>query len=184
MPMGNEIHLGFIGVKNIFGVCKKLGLSVLDYEDAPITLEDFKLDSSRGLECIDTSSLDDKVTQAYENTLADLGYTFNKQKKYGRFLYIINTPWGERKSYGWRLNLYYDEDEAEDSIEDISFGINLTSRYFPTLLDLGNEHGTIGNTIMFGTYPISYALTKAEKEIIKAIPEFKDAVPYIRAIFY
>jgi hypothetical protein len=55
--------------------------------------------------------------------------------------YDLLTPFGRRTSVGLTFALLYDPFEVGDRPQDAAFGICLTARYYPALLDLANPHG-------------------------------------------
>jgi len=183
MPADREIHLGFIGPDAIYNTIDTLGLQVLDWaEENPTTTSALR---SKPFDLFDFEGQSyDKIhailREAYQAVAARLGWTFVGTTDNDYMLY--DTPYGRRQTGGFSLCLQYDEDEIGDEPQDVTLGINLSSRYFPTVLDIESAHGVMRSVIEFET--LQPRIEICREEIVKRLPAFAEAKVFIREIFY
>lgn len=191
MPCGTEIHFGYVGKESVEKFLDTIGWKVVDYtsdNNDIISFKDFlKTCSEDSIELSDNNYMKNQLRIAYENVLTDLEWEFkidNTKKSYldlNRY-YDVNSVYGHRTSVPFEAEVTYDPLEMNESIEDITFGVALSSRYYPCLLDMEDPHGAL-YTIVF-TEEFSKKIDLCKKRIIEQIPEMKDAVIFIREKFY
>lgn len=182
MPAACEIHLGFIGPKAIYDTIDALGLEVLDIDGNPTTTDDLRSNSFDLIEFEAESliKIEDLLDEAYKAVASRMGWTFVGQGHGAHTVY--DTPFGRRETSSFSLCLTYDNDEIGDRPEDATIGVNLSSRYFPTVLDIDDEHGGLGTVIDIGS--LMPQIDICREEIVKRLPAFGEAKVLIREIFY
>lgn len=179
MPLDKEIHFGFIGSAAIVNAAAALGIRLYDEETGtPLTAT--TLTAPSGWIELDTKPIDTLIEEAYEAIASRLGWSL--VMKTANNHYIYNTPKGERETVSFNLHIQFDTNEVGDEDEDITMGLNLSARYYPTVLDGENVHGGLGPTIDIEALMPTIAICK--EEIIKRLPAFQDAKIIIRDIFY
>ena len=180
MPADIEIHFGFIGPKAICDAFKALNMDLVDYDErTKITEHNFSENSDFDY---DANDHDQAIKEAYEAIVTRLGWTIKDFKKDYLSTYILDTPYGLRETHPFGMNIQYDTGEIGDEIEDASFGIRLSARYRPCILDIENPHGGLRPTVPLDD--LQPVIEICKEEIIKRIPVFKNAKIYIRHIFY
>lgn len=180
MAYGNEIQFGVIGQSNVFDLVRRLNLEVKTYDDekliAPADYDTLNVIDNEVW--IETDGIDDvlrdSLRQAHDRAMDDAGYIFKgydkSDKSYSRKDYpIYETPWGLRQVSPFRLNYIFDKHEMGESPDDMSIGIALSSRYYPTFLDLKDAHGGIYNIDLREALKAS---KNAISIICEEIPEF------------
>ena len=193
MPSGLEIHYGYPSPEKAWDfVSRRSDLEMVNYDDGgdPLSLEDFlagKIEDGRP-EPTESPAFDALVEQAFYNTLGALGWSYVKVKnKYNPSKYdlVVDSPWGKRDARPWHCYVIYDPSEMGEDPQHLSLGINLSSRYFPGILDMKSTHGTIYENIVFDTNNDLWKRAEVcKQEIIKLIPEMHDGEFYIREIWY
>jgi hypothetical protein len=179
MPVDREIHFGFIGPAAIYKLVEELDVPVQTYDEAPTTLKELR-QAPFDLFEMDITKIEPVLEEIYDAITARLGWTKTGQNDQGYTIY--QTPFGERVASSCWLCLNYDPDEIGDEPEDATIGINLSSRYFPCILDIENPHGTLGNVVDFDALVSQIAICR--EEIVKRLPAFADAKVFFREIFY
>lgn len=182
MPADREIHLGFIGPQAIYNTIDALGLAVLDWHENPTTTNALRAKPFELFEFEENSlaTINDALEEAHKAVAARLGWTYVGQSANNYATY--DTPFGRRETGCFSLCLVYDEDEIGDEPEDATIGVNLSSRYFPTLLDIESPHGALGSVIDFDALVPQIAICR--EEIVKRLPVFGEAKVFFREIFY
>lgn len=187
MPIGNEIHFGFVGVEDTLKAAHALGMitseKLVEYQsNQKKFLDVVNFGGEKEIQLV-PDRYDTLLMDVYENTLTRLGWTFSKPIQNGRY-YLVESPYGERTAVPFGMNFLYDPDEAGDYPEDVSLGVSLSSRYFPTLLDMESTHGGLSNSIIMNTE--SPIIETAKVEILYAFPQFRVLKPqvFLRTIFY
>ena len=181
--MDKEIHFSVVGPKNIFALANSLELELFNSDGCDITLQDFLNDPDNGIEIGDKNlpELSEKTKESWLNAIAKKGWPVSL-RTIGSGYYIIDSEFGKRESSPWSFDIQFDPHEVGDRPEDATMGINLSSRYFPTFLDMHNMHGTLGSIIDFEA--LHKDIEIAKEEIIKLIPEMADAKIVTRDIWY
>jgi len=183
MPADREIHLGFIGPDAIYSAVDTLGLQALDWQDdKPTTTSALHSKPFDRFEFDEQSyeKIDAILREAYQTVAARLGWTFIGTTNDDDMLY--DTPYGRRQTGGFSICLTYDPDEIGDEPQDATIGIDLSSRYSPTVLDIENAHGGMRSVIEFEE--IQPRIEVCREEIVKRLPAFAEAKIFIREIFY
>jgi len=185
MPADKELHFGFTGPKEIWDAVQNIDGRLLN-ELEPMTFDLLQSSTFDTVEFEPSDSLKAALTRAYENTLTRLGYRFQKSTEayLSDRYYDINTPWGVRTAHSWDLCIQYDPDEIGDALDEMTLGVDLSSRYFPCLVDLKDPNGTLGSVVKIKSLMEMDATKIAIEEIIKAIPYFANAELYLRDIWY
>lgn len=190
MPFDREIHLGYVGPDKVFDFIQRMNLTVVDREDDPVkqTANQFR----QNPEGFDISTADKiilipKLRTAYINTIQAFGWQHGKivgknTANDSRYIGIIS-PWGNREAVVWDLDVYFDPHEVGDSAEEITLGVDLSGRYFPTMLDMKDPHGTMGSVITFNQELLD-KVKVCKDELVKEIPELYDAELYVKERFY
>lgn len=130
MPMGQELWLGVTGDDARLACNAILG--------TPFKTEKQFLRELSDLDDEAIASHNGALDACYTEALRALGLTPLSTK--GDYL-VVQTPLGKRQMSGWTLGLQYDPDEVGD--EHATLGVGLSGRYFPTLLDWRDPHGTL-----------------------------------------
>lgn len=189
MPADREIHFGFPTAAKAWAWADRIGLPMSDEGGAAIALQEWLAnsdDSDLYLD-VDTSRFDGPLRAAFMDTIQDMGWQTGRITGGGRgsrddhYVGVI-TPWGNREAGVWGLYTHYDPVELGDRPEDLSIGVNLSSRYFPAILDMESEHGSFGTIVLDQAFMDRIAVCK--RNLIKHIPELDGAEIYIREIFY
>lgn len=183
MPADFEIHLGFVGPKAIYDAIETLNIPIYSFsDDSPVTVDALRSEPFKLFEIDETDlgPVADALQEAYMAIAARLGWSFIRHED--EAYTIFDTPYGQRKTSPFSLCLCYDEDEIGDEPEDATFGINLSSRYYPSVLDVKNPHGTIGTTVDLESMAPEIKICR--EEIVKRLPAFADAQVFFRQIFY
>lgn len=187
MPCDREIHFGFVGPSDVFNFADKIGSKITDRDGNTITADQFIAATDRCAD-FDDSDFRKKLRTAFINTVIALGWETGKiqspstLKNNQNYIGVVS-PWGNRAAGIWDLDIQFDPYEIGDTAEDISFGVNLSSRYFPSILDMKNEHGALGSSIILNKELLD-KIEICKQMLIDQIPELSDAVIYIRDIFY
>ena len=160
MPMGMEIVLGVVGpeatTKTLMAMFPELKEEEIDLEDS-----DFTYDRIFYL-CKD---INEQLKTAQRRMLASAGFTNLKE---GRGGYIsATTPVGRREFAALDLRIIYDPHEVGQDLEDICFGIALSSRYYPRFLDWKYPSG---GSVCLAFREDDGMFKIARKEIGKVVP--------------
>jgi hypothetical protein len=140
MPSYEVMVFGFRGTEAIAKAAADLGVVVPDLE--------------RGyMNCRRAKEIDAVLKgihlKVLEEMAADLpGLAYNGEKPYlsfdpERLLPEYETPWGKRSVIPIQLSYCYDPDECGDDPEDAVYGVALSARYWPSLLDMHDQHGSL-----------------------------------------
>jgi hypothetical protein len=186
MPYDKELHFGFVGPEKCFDFAERIKAKIVDYKDKPTTVSKFRQKKyTINIDYDDTIKL--KLRTAFTNSISSLGW------KIGTILnstlssdtdYIgVISPWGDRAASVWRLKCQYDPHECGETPEELTFGVNLSSRYFPSIIDIIDEHGTLGSVFILNK-DLFDKIEICKQELIKEIPELYNAEIYLREIFY
>jgi hypothetical protein len=129
-----------------------------------------------------SGSFEKPLKAASIETLAALEWkTFKLENDLNGVMIGVDSPWGARRARVWRMNVGFDPDEMGDT--ELTLGVNLSSRYYPSILDMQDESGTLGNCFSFNKEN-NRKIEICKEQIIKQIPEMHDAEVYIRQLFY
>ena len=190
MPFDREIHLGYVGPDKVFDFIDRMKFRLVNNNDVVINLskDDFrKTEDQFYINDADISVLQPKLRKAYMNTIRAFGWDYGKivgakRADAARYIGVIS-PWGNREAVVWGINVYYDPYEVSDTTEEITLGVDLSGRYFPTMLDMKDPHGTMGSVITIDNDLLNNVKI-CKDELVKEIPELYDAELYIKEIFY
>ncbi len=179
MPSGREVHLGFPTAEKAWAWADRIGLPIADEDGAIFTMQEWLEDPTEfGLE-IGTSRFEDHLRAAFLDTIQEMEWRAVE----GSGHYVkVSTPWGDRQAGVWNLNMLYDPGEIGDDPEDLSIGVNLSSRYFPAILDMQREHGTLGTIVLDQEF--MHCIEVCRRNLLKHIPELEGAEIYVREIWY
>lgn len=190
MPAHYELHYGYPDLESACSFLIRENISIVaESEDSAHKYQDAELIRKISASDYCWSPADDwdrvenKLHQAWLDSIDELGWKIlGHVNRWGDDIPLLDTPYGQRETSGWNLVVQYDPDEVGDTIEQLSIGVNLTSRYFPIYLDMSDPHGTIPlvfNTLMEGRIEV------AKRNIKKHVPSIgSDAVLFVRDIFY
>ncbi len=184
MAYGIEIHFGFTNPKDAFDFCDRSGFTVIDFNEVvsgPLSVEDFLDNPEAGPEFTNEVSVDiqKRCENVHEAILKSLGWTFEERDS--RY-YTVDSPYGVRQSSPMRLFFHYDPAEMGDEPKDLTLGFNLTSRYYPCILDMEDPHGAI-YTVGFDQ-EMNRRLEICRAQIIAEFPQAHNGVVYIRQLHY
>jgi len=132
MPTGNELWLGVsdeaarLALNSVFGT----SFSKKEWPGCVRFSGELLYDMFR--------PLNSKLNACYPEALRALGLTIMGTSHDGDT--VVGTPNGRRDMDGWSIGLQYDPIEVGSPPV---FGVALTGRYFPTLLDWRSEYGTL-----------------------------------------
>jgi hypothetical protein len=191
MPYGKEIHFGFVGPEKSFAFATRIRSEMLDNNDKSITLEKFMKVNTGKKRFTSGVSLKDvgfnpKLKIAFINTVHAFGWTtgtlVDSTLPPDQYIGVIS-PWGNRAASVWSLDCQYDPHENYEIPEELTLGVNLSARYFPSILDMKDEHGTMGSCIVLDKEFFD-KVEICKRELIAQIPELYDGEIYIRDIFY
>jgi hypothetical protein len=110
-------------------------------------------------------------------------YGSETEKDLGVFSNFVQTPWGRWEFTPMWLDLSYDRYEVHDTDETAVFGVYLSARYCPCLLDMHSEHGGLEAEIDEDEYQKNFLMWVAGKAERMVIPEYdwdKEAMPWQR----
>ena len=180
MSLYPSLILGWYGQKAVADAIAALGLTVTCHGKPanPLLLTQMVDDSTHF--SINTDIYTQPLHHAWTQTAVLLEWTCTETTKRDAPRYVLSTPWGMRESTGFSLQLQYDPEYAHDTPADISFGIPLSSLYFPGLLDMKNEHGGLPNVIAMDAY--HHAITLAQDTVARTMLYFATAKPFVRII--
>ena len=190
MPYDKEIHFSVVGPTDVFALADHLNLDIemlTSIKDKKITEQEFLLNPKNSIQLGDRNykAINVKVEEAWHNALARRGWTTSPCTQYpyndGDYFYI-QTEYGTRISSPWSLGIEYDPHEVYDSPEEMTMGVDLSSRYRPVFLDMANEHGALGSTICLED--MNNDIIIAKEELIKLVPELANNKVIFRDIFY
>lgn len=154
MAYGMEVWIGWRGGKRIVPLLNLLGFTaerlglVLNFEEGVDPEKEYMaalIESGAHHEMID-AHIKKRLKVAHKAALEAAGFTPLGQDDRGYDVY--DTPLGKRTFGTWELALFHDEEEVGTDFDTCLFGVNLSSRYFPTFLDWENEHGTLEPAIV------------------------------------
>ena len=174
MPAYSEIHLGFVGRSAVSNAIAALGIVCNDgtQPTAQDLINGFNFDNT------DVDKLNPQIEAAYMATASRLGWVHLATDSQFR---DFDTPHGKRRTSIFGLSFNYDTDEIGDEPDDCSLGINLSARYFPTVLDISDPHGGLAPS-----NDLARLLSHAEickQEIVKRLPAFEAAHIHLREVF-
>ena len=187
MPYDRELHFGYVGPDKVFEFADRVGVPMCDHEGLAITLESFRANPNDGAD-FDTNRFDAALRRAFIGTIESLGWEHGKVTLNGviqnnpRYIGVMS-PWGAREAGVWRLQAIFDPNEMGDTPEQLTLGVNLSSRYFPSIIDMEDQHGTIGPVLTFDK-ALFDKIEVCKRELIKEIPELYDAEVFLRDKFY
>ena len=194
MPFDREIHFGYVGPTQVWDFASRIGANIIDDSTRTtriITEADFRTKPQRAqLDPAVCTKYKPLLRKAYCNTILAQGWQIipakniaNKQGPHCKDHIYVNCPWGIREARLWDIDIYFDPHEVGDGVEEVTLGVNLSGRYFPTMLDMKDPYGAMGSIILFNqTLMDQIAICK--RELIAAIPEMQDAEVYVKEIFY
>jgi hypothetical protein len=184
MPYDIELHFGYPTSKQSFEFADRLGeYFTFNGQRKSMNMgqwEDFLKNDQRAIEI--SGSFENPLKTAFIETLAELEWkTFKLENDLNGVMIGVDSPWGARRSRVWRMHSMFDPDEMGDT--ELTLGVNLSSRYYPSILDMQDESGTLGNCFSFNKEN-NRKIEICKEQIIKQIPEMHDAEVYIRQLFY
>lgn len=170
MAFGSELILGFHNLPKIFEFVN--AVTGFSYNEENVDV--FKIDEAL------TSFREKELREAFMKANADIGYKYLglQAGEYYKDYPIFETPWGQRLTDPWILYFTYNE----DCIPYV--GVNLSSRYLPTIFDIQDPHGT------FSEYPLVFNeitmknIDICKKHIFEVIPEMTTAEAFLVEKFY
>lgn len=164
MAYDNELILGFryVDYKPVCGVSANLENNLLVPEDR--------------LEAINTA-----LGKAHENALKRAGFT-KLSARPGRAYQAWQTPLGLREFAKFRLELFFDEGEMNETEDEAIVGVAVSGRYFPTFADWEDASGTLF-PIVFDE-KLNRLMSIAREEIESVLPEFNKAVWIVKLRHY
>ena len=171
MAYGIEIHLAFVGAEKIVELLNNLGF---EFEVDGFIQE--CEDNCNSFEFIE--DMNQHARKAHNEAAKMSGWTLVKDDVR---LPEYMTPYGHRKVAPFDFGIYFDTDTMGETPEDMTMGVALSGRYFPTFLDIENAHGTIYN---FSLDKNKAQIDLAREEIVKELPFMKDAEVILREIYY
>jgi hypothetical protein len=187
MPADREIHFGYVGPDKAFDFVERIGCKFKGDNGRTITKKAFITSGSSSINITDYKKLEPKLRRAYVNTIVALGWKIvpiNDHPVYQNDRHIgVESPWGYRTASPWDLYPHFDPNEMNESVDELTIGVNLSSRYTPTLLDIKDKNGTLGSSLIINKTLLD-TIEICKRELIKEIPEMHDAEVYIREIFY
>lgn len=119
------------------------------------------------------AALGDVLVDAHMNLLPKLVLAAGIEYRAGDGLIEAMTPSGLREFNPLSFEFFYDPDEMGDDEDTAVFGIAVTGRYVPTLLDWENENGTLSPLWLNNEMLLRMSIIKAE--LVKVIPTLEDA---------
>lgn len=187
MPYDRELHFGYVGPNKVFEFADRIGVPMSDRESLAITLESFRANPNDGAD-FDTNRFDAALRRAFIGTLDALGWEHgdiivNGVTKHDKKYIGVKSPWGIREAGIWRLHSQFDPYEMGDTPEQLTIGVNLSSRYFPSIIDMEDPHGTLGSVFKLNK-ELFDRVEICKRELIKEIPELHDAEVFLRDKFY
>lgn len=193
MPVDREIHFGYPSAKRAFEFASGVGVNIVDLNnELPVDYKEFlAADDSVRYARYDFNPgtrYDTALHNAFLNTLVELNWETGEiveLKSYANSdKYVgVKSPWGNRIARIWSLHSIYDPVELGDEKANFSIGVNLSSRYKPSILDMDNPHGGLDNAIVLNR-DLFDRIDTCKRCLIDAIPELHDAEIFIRNVFY
>lgn len=194
MPFDREIHFGYVGPTRVWDFASRIGADIINYSTHTtriVTEVDFRTKpQSAQLDPNVCAKYEPLLRQAYCNTILAQGWQIipakniaNKQGPHCNDHIYVNSPWGIREASFWNIDTYFDPHEVGDGVEEVTLGVCLSGRYFPTMLDMKDPYGTMGSVILFNQDLVNL-IDICKRELIGVIPELHDADVYIKEIFY
>lgn len=155
MPHYTVAIFGVQGPQAILDATQAIGVTLRDMDKKDGTGKGAVLTTVEDIcEALENCSLDldvpDTLTArldaAFVAAIAMLAGTTHQGTftEYRRTCHKVDTPFGPRVSTGFAFEIAHDNGECGDELDDAIFGIPLSSRYKPVLLDLHSAHGGIG----------------------------------------
>lgn len=141
MPSYASIYFGFRGEEAGRAAAAALGLT--------LDLEEGVGEAEPGRKAAIRAALEEIHLKAVGRLAETMpGFTYLGKKPYwshdpSRLYHTYDTPWGRRTISPMGLCLSFDPDEIGDEPEDAVFGVGLSSRYLPGLLDMDDENGSL-----------------------------------------
>lgn len=191
MPVDREIHFGYPSAERAFEFAERIKVSIVDLDDNAVVDYNKFLAVNDNERCVDFNPgtrYDTALHNAFLNTLVELNWETgeiveprsyaNSDKYVG-----VESPWGNRIARIWSLHSIYDPVELGDEKANFSIGVNLSSRYKPSILDMDNPHGGLDNAIVLNR-DLFNRIDTCKRCLIDAIPELHDAEIFIRNVFY
>lgn len=188
MATGNELFIGFHGLRDVTTALATLGVTEVEFEGLDANDEDGLVTAQLAdladpdatdnwlnwdlqdliLDKLDCSKTGTAVAMSYRKALEAAGFTVLPHTRADISYISAETPLGTRKFYAWSITLYRDLDTRE-----IFLGISLSGRYKPTFCDWKNENGTL-NPIIFND-ELRGMVEIAEGLLTAAWPHLKNA---------
>ncbi len=194
MPFDREIHLGYVGADAVWNFADRIGANILNNQrkTPKLVSKDQFLKTNSGIGF--AQAIHDKYSpalrQAYINTILAMGWKIVTPLDItppsgGHLSYYLDvvSPWGRRETRIWSLDIHFDPDECGDGPDDVTVGVNLSSRYIPTMLDMHDVHGGMGSVIKLNQVLMNQ-IAICKRELVALIPELHDADVYIKEIFH
>ena len=161
----------------VLKLADKLGLEIKSYDDeklytvADLTLTDHDFVEDQIYIETSTNEIDVKMRKVHDAVMAKmdykfLGYNDNNRVQDDKYP-VYDTPWGLRETTPFHFDFVFDPYEMGENAEHMTLGVALSSRYFPTFIDMEDPNGGIG------TVDLHMALAKAEiakEELVKEFP--------------
>ena len=157
MPYDTEIVLGVRGTREVNAVLASMGLK-------PVTIDDYG-PSEEWYQEARFPSLLDAHTRLLDEFFTAPEYVPRSNLR-DEFI-LATTPLGPRRFKVLRFDLLYDYEYNVP--ESVVFGVPLSGRYSPTLLDWRAEHGTSEGMIADGQF--LRMIDRAREEIAKVVPQ-------------
>lgn len=192
MPYDRECHLGYPNAKLAFDFAKRVGFPIVDTDNNNEIVDLDKFLKSAPTVHRPEFSYPEEFKQrlhiAWRKSIDDMGWALgtiiDKDGKPAKSRYNgVISPWGNREAAYWVMHADYDPHEMGHTPEDWAIGVNLSSRYFPTFMDMKDAHGTLSYTILLNDEFFNY-IKVAKENLVAVIPEMHDAQPYLRDKWY
>lgn len=188
MATGNELFIGFHGLRDVTAALATLGVTEIEFEGLDENDEE-GLITARLADLADPDATDNwlnwdlqdfiqdhvsysktstAVAMSYRKALEAAGFTVLPSRGSEDRHVLANTPQGKREFWAWAIELYRDLDTRE-----IFLGISLSGRYNPTFCDWKNENGTL-NPIIFND-ELRGMVEIAERLLTAAWPHLENA---------
>lgn len=150
--------------------------SLIDLDFVKTILKDIQEDEIEMDVLYDTmdqffSVINEKIVNEYPDLLKRVGFNVTDTSE-GEYV-TAETPKGVRKFHAPQLQFYFDPYELDEKFSDSIIGVDLSSRYFPSLLDWENHHGTLWNFTL--TEETMKMIQIAKEKLIEIDPIFEKA---------
>ena len=176
MPAYTAIHIGFVGADAVSAALAALGITLKDGTHP--TGQDLLGDADCFCDETDADKLAPLIHEAYMAIAKRLDWTHLLTD---RLYHDFETPYGKRRTRAFTLSFEYDPTEIGDEPKDCSLGINLSSRYYPVVLDISSPNGGLHPS--FDLNEVLACANICKEEIVKHLPAFDTAHIYLRETF-